>query len=284
MTPEPDLDWYGPASLLVRQLPEALEGGTRVGPYSWARPGALLRIVPGVGRFLARDGAALEYWVEPAADARAVAAVREGAILGALIHQRGELPLHATTLVSPRGSHAIALAGRSGAGKSTVAYEMIRCGWSLLSDDLTRVTLVDRVPTAWPGRPRLRLLVDACARFEIDIASLSKAPGWPGKYVIEAPRSGQPAVLRAVVVLERTDGTLRVGRLIGAQAARVLAEHTYRIHYVAALGQASRHLELVAATAARTTVLLAQGRAPVTQVAAAVVAALHGEGPAIVAL
>ncbi len=284
MTPEPDWEWPGPAPLLVRHLPEVLEGGTRVGPHSWARPGVLLRIVPGLGRFLARDGATLEYWVEPAADARAVAAVLEGAVLGALIHQRGELPLHATTLVSPERSHVLALAGHSGAGKSTIAYELVRQGWSLLSDDLTRVTLVDWAPMAWPGRSRLRLLADACASFELDIGSLPPAPGWPDKYVIQAPRSEQPGVLTAIVALERADGPLRVVRLSGAQAARVLAEHTYRIHYVAALGQAGHHLELVASTAAHTTVVLAKGRAPVTEVARAVLAALESERSASTAV
>src|SRR5205085_12132928 len=130
----------------------------RVGPYSSARPGMLLRVVPGVGRFLARDGASIEYCTEPGADIDAVEAILQGGVLGALIHQRGELPLHATTLISPDRARTIALAGHSGAGKSTTAYELIRRGWMMVSDDLTRVTIERGVPIAWPGRSKLRLM------------------------------------------------------------------------------------------------------------------------------
>jgi hypothetical protein len=262
----------------VPELPEALDGATRVGPYSSARPGMLLRVVPGVGRFLARDGSKLEYCTEPGADADAVVALLQGGVLGALIHQRGELPLHATTLVSPQRTRAVALAGASGAGKSTTAYELIRRGWRMLSDDLTRVTLADGAPIAWPGRSKLRLLADACDAFAIDVASLAPAPNWPDKYVLELPRWDQPSALSAIVALERDDGALQVDALRGAAAARALAEQTYRIHYVAALGQTRQHLELVAATTAHTTVLRVRGRAAVADVAGAIVAALDCEG------
>jgi len=257
----------------VDSLPDALEDATRVGPYSSARPGMLLRVVPGVGRFLARDGAALEYCVESGADAGAVEALIQGGVLGALIHQRGELPLHASTLISPDRTRAIAIAGHSGSGKSTTAYELIRRGWMMVSDDLTRVTIERGVPVAWPGRSRLRLMSDACARFGIDIASLAPAPNWPDKYVLDVERWEEPVALSAIVQLERSDGPLQVDVVRGAAAARTLAEQTYRIHYVAALGQTRRHLELIAATAASATVLRTRGRATVGEVATATVSA-----------
>src|ERR1700745_225758 len=123
----------------VDRVSDTLEGAIRVGPYSVARPGALLRVVPSVGRFLAHGGDTIEYCVEANADPAAVDAILHGAVLGALMHQRGELPLHATTLVSPDRASAIALAGHSGAGKSTIAYELTRRGWMVVRGDLTRL-------------------------------------------------------------------------------------------------------------------------------------------------
>jgi serine kinase of HPr protein (carbohydrate metabolism regulator) len=181
------------------------------------------------------------------------------------------LPLHASTLVSPDRAYAIALAGHSGAGKSTTTYELIRHGWMMVSDDLTRVTIENGIPTAWPGRSKLRLLADACERFRIDVRTLPPAPNWPDKYLVEVPRWEQPVALSALVALARTDGALQVDVMDGAAAIRALAEQTYRLHYVAALGQTRRHLELVVATAAVTRVLRTRGRAPVGDVAAAVV-------------
>jgi hypothetical protein len=256
----------------VDALPETLEGATRVGPYSTARPGMLLRAVPGVGRFLARDGNTLEYCTEPGATADAVEALLQGGVLGALIHQRGELPLHASTLVSPDRTRAIALAGHSGAGKSTTAYELIRRGWILLSDDLTRVTLENGTPTAWPGKARLRLLTEACDAFELDVDELTAAPDWRGKYLLELSRWEEPVVLSAVIALERSD-ELEVDILRGVAAIRMLAEQTYRIHYVEALGQTRKHFELITATAAGTTVLRARRGRSVEESAASIVSA-----------
>ena len=254
----------------VAALPEALEGAVRTGPYSTARPGALLRIVPGTGRFLARDGEAIDYAPEPDADAQAVEAALCGAVLGALIHQRGELPLHATTLVSPDRTFALALAGHSGAGKSTTAYALIRRGWILLSDDLTRVTLEGGKAHAWPGRSRLRLVSDACEFFGLDPATLIPAPDWPGKYGLQLPRWPVPLPLLAMAGLERTWASFELRRATGAAAMRILAEHSYRGHYVDALGQRRRHFELIAAVARSTAVFGSAGRAGIDEVAASI--------------
>lgn len=260
----------GIAGLSVRRmewLPERIDGSVRVGPFSSARPGLLLRVVPGTGRFLARNGAELEYWVEPGADPVAVEALLHGGVLGALIHQRGELPLHATTLVSPSGSSAVALAGHSGAGKSTTAYELVRRGWTILSDDLTRLSLETGVPVAWPGRSRLRLLPDACRHFGLDPAALASAPKRLGKYLVDLPRRREPIALSTVVALERSEAALEVLAVRGAARTAILAEHSYRPHYVAALDRTADHFRLVAATAAFAKVFQLRGRASVEEVA-----------------
>lgn len=255
----------------VDRVPDTLEGATQVGPYSVARPGALLRVVPSVGRFLARDGTTIEYCVEVGADPAAVDALLHGGVLGALIHQRGELPLHATTLVSPDRTAAIALAGHSGAGKSTIAYELTRRGWMLVSDDLTRITFDGGRPMAWPGRSRLRLTSAACAHFGIDVEPLESAPNWPDKFVLDLPRWEQAAPLASVVCLDRNDDAFHIETLQGADALALLAEQTYRIHYVEALGVMASHLRLIASTAAAADVQRARGRAGIADVAAAII-------------
>ncbi|HEX8192597.1 MAG TPA: hypothetical protein VF552_06815 [Allosphingosinicella sp.] len=254
----------------VSRLPDSLDGTVRVGPHSMARPGTLLRILSGVGRFAAQGGTSIDYCPEKEADPAAVEAVLKGSVLGAIIHQRGELPLHATTLVEPGGAFAVALAGHSGAGKSTTAYALASRGWTLLADDLTRVTFVEGAPIAWPGRSRLRLMEDACLRFRLDPARLDEAPNWPGKYVVDLKGADRAVALAAVVALERGEGPLEVQALRGAAAARTLTEQTYRLHYVAALGQSRRHFETIAMTATRAQILRVRGRAPVEEVAAAI--------------
>jgi hypothetical protein len=210
----------------------------------------------------------IEVCLEPGADFSAVEALVQGGVLGALIHQRGELPLHATTLVSPDRRDAIAIAGDSGAGKSTAAYELIRRGWTMLSDDLTRVTISEGAPMAWPGRASVRLMVDACDSFGLDPGTLQPAPGWRDKYVVPVQRWDNPVPLSAIVCLDRSDeGTLPAATLKGVAAFALLTAQTYRIHYVAALGQTETHVRLVAATLSRSKVVQLRGTRTVGDVA-----------------
>ena len=88
----------------IREVPfisDVLAGAVPAGEFSVARPGALLRVIPGLARFLVRDGLTIDVAIEPGADRDEVQEFLDGAVLGALIHQRGELPLHAATLVPP---------------------------------------------------------------------------------------------------------------------------------------------------------------------------------------
>jgi hypothetical protein len=55
---------------------------------------------------------------------------------------------------------AVALAGASGRGKSTLASALAMEGHALLSDDVCRITFSEGKPMAFPGPPRLRLWPD----------------------------------------------------------------------------------------------------------------------------
>src|SRR5262249_13895732 len=117
---------------------------------------------------------------------------------------------------------------------------------------------------------QLRLFQDACDAFGLDTEPLQRAPGWPDKAVVDVPAWGGPTTLRAIVSVERSDGALRVDVLKGAQAIGVLAEHTYRRHYVAALGKPRRHLELISTIARRVDVFRVRGRGTIGEVATAI--------------
>jgi hypothetical protein len=76
-------------------------------------------------------------------------------VAGLTLAWRGSLPLHASSLVI--GGRAWLVAGRAGAGKSTLTAELLRAGAELLADDLTAVNIDASGAHAARGRPAMRL-------------------------------------------------------------------------------------------------------------------------------
>src|SRR6266702_2245306 len=193
--------------LQVAALPTWLAGARQVGPHSQARPGALLRVVPCVARYLVTGGNRIEVAPEASANPTEIVSFLLGGVRGALIHQRGELPLHASTVVPPGGSQAVAICGPSGVGKSTLAAELVQRGWSLLADDLTRVVHANSTVEAWPSSGGIKLTSDAMARLGLRAATLQEAAG--GKKVWPTAAQDRPVPLGWIVLLERSSDVLR---------------------------------------------------------------------------
>ncbi|ADV81033.1 hypothetical protein [Terriglobus saanensis] len=227
----------------VGSLPDALEGAVRVAPFSVAKPGALLRIMPGIGRFLARDGSVIEVCREEGVNPIAFNQFLYGAVRAALIYQRGGFALHGACLVPAEQMEAIAIAAPSGTGKSTLAGELVRRGWSLLGDDLTAIYSQPEGIMAWPSRPGIKLWRDACDHLEIDVSDLDRLPGARDKYTLPVETRPHPARLRTVFLLDRTrsDGIVPI---TGPARLSLLTENSYRPNYLAALGCMQSHLEL----------------------------------------
>jgi hypothetical protein len=219
-----------------------------------AQDGALLLDVPGVGRFRIAGGE--EILIEPASGAseRNLRVYLLGSAMGALLHQRGALPLHANAIEI--GGRAVAFLGRSGAGKSTLAAWFADRGHRILCDDVCAVSLEDGGrPMVEPGVPRLRLWDDALVRAGRDSADYERSFDGQEKFDVPAAAASavdRPLPLAACYVLGEPGGGDKRGieRLAGAAAVDALVANTYRGRFATMLGLTERHLRLCLGVAA----------------------------------
>lgn len=213
--------------------------------YTVTPEGTLLNVTD-VGRYWIADGR--EMIAEPAAGGseRNLRLYLLGSALGALLHQRGLLPLHANAIEVD--GRAVAFMGHSGAGKSTMAAWFHDRGFRILADDVCVVTFGETGrPVAHAGIPRLRLwreALEASGRAADDFqASFDDMDKYD---VPTASRAAPPAPLNlgAVYLLSKAaqdEGGIR--RLQGVAAVDALVANTYRGGYVKlAGGGTERHL------------------------------------------
>ena len=150
-------------------------------------------------------------------------------VLPLAISRQRDLLLHATTVHMPDVG-ALAIAGSSGRGKSSLAAALIAHGASVLSDDCTATTQVHDVPAALPGYPGIRLWPESL--------TMLAPPGGlsdslrSGKVRVGPPHvpfRGQPSDLGAILMLSKRHrgGGLKVRRISQRVAVVQLMRHAF---------------------------------------------------------
>jgi hypothetical protein len=169
------------------------------GPFlQIANDGTCRFAIPAVANYLIRD--AQEIIIEPSMSPEAsdIRLFLFGTVFGILCHQRGFLPLHASCVGI--GGCAIAFAGASGMGKSTLAAALVQRGYPLLADD---VCVVDwrtpGPPMVIPSIIRLKLWRDVLDALDLQIAPEARVRVGLEKYtVMQTPLHVEPLPLAAI--------------------------------------------------------------------------------------
>lgn len=221
-------DGKADVTISLGAVPDAEEGA-----WPGTVDGSLLLAVADVARYAVTGGNSIV--VDPLAGVpeRNVKLFLLGSVFGALLIQRGLLPLHANAVEI--GGRAVAFMGPSGEGKSTLAAWLHDRGHRIIADDVCVIGFGgDGRAYVAPGLPRLRLWADALER------SGRETRNYERSYVGEAEEEekfdvplGEARTARSrlplagLYLLDR--GTeFSIDRLQGVEATDVVFSNTYR--------------------------------------------------------
>jgi hypothetical protein len=235
------------------EVPQELPGATKTEWDFQAIPGQVLLDLEGV-RLLVRNGREIIFDRPPEATDDDVRLFILAQAFSALLHQRGILALHGSTIQVNDG--CVVFLGRHGMGKSTLATELVRRGYTSLGDDICPITVgEDGVPYAWPAFPHARLWRDSLEQFGIDPEGLRRTRPSREKWYLPLERfcDQERVPLRCIYVLSHPtqDSELTVRAMTGLPRIRVLRDNTYRAPILHGLNQSPVHFEQIVYLASR---------------------------------
>jgi hypothetical protein len=244
LRPVPDghPDAAAPADVIVTlgPAPRPPAPAVQVVTDVWAGPDVFWMDVPGAARFLVRHGREMIVEAQPGTAEGDIRAYLLGSALGALLHQRGVLPLHASAVEVD--GRAVAFIAPSGGGKSTMAMHLQHRGHRVICDDICAVEVADGQARVWPGLRNLKLWRASLGAIDRAPDGLEPVLADLDKYrlPLSAPAEDRAFDLAAVVMLEWGDAP-SIARLPGAAAVGALIANTFRGQLVAPMGREAAH-------------------------------------------
>jgi hypothetical protein len=158
------------------------------------------------GRFLVLPGGDILFERVAGVPDKDIGALVTTVVAGVVLHQRGALPLHASSV--EMNGRVFAFAGPVGRGKSVISKVLIQKGFRLCSDDITVVRFTaEGIPMASVGTLSTRLPPDAVQAIGNDESAWELVR--TGAFKRSCPATafyGSGAPLAAIIRLEVTDG------------------------------------------------------------------------------
>jgi hypothetical protein len=240
-----------PADITIREgdVPPRLDTVRAQSALYQANDHELLYDLPGVLRFLARDGAEIIFAPAPGIDAEGARAFLVTAALAAALHQRRAYILQAAAVEIDGG--AALLAGASGVGKSTLAAALFQQGYRVLADDFSLLRMDERGDLmVMPAAPTLGLWRGALYNLgatDDQIDALPRVRPGINKHLYPVRRgfSLDPVPLRALYLMGNPVEKLNpVSPLTPIQTLTNLNWHLYYQRFAIDLGVMASHWQI----------------------------------------
>ncbi|MDY7031661.1 MAG: hypothetical protein SVY10_07100 [Thermodesulfobacteriota bacterium] len=224
--------------------------GLRSGCYEVA-PNRLLLAIEGVARYLVSSGKEILIDRAPDAPDDDVRLFLLGSAFGALLHQRGLLPLHGSAV--EKDESAVVFLGHSRVGKSTLAAAFGKSGYRMISDDVAVVAMDgNNMPLILPSYPQFKLQVDAVRKLGEEPESLPMVDPLMEKHALPFQDGfcKRFLPLRRLYVLDVTNNRgFHLRPLKGAEKLSAIINNTYRINFLDGIDRKMLHFKQCVAVA-----------------------------------
>lgn len=152
-----------------------------------------------------------------------------GTCMGALLMQRGILPLHGSAIAI--NGKVYAIIGDSGAGKSTLARAFLDRGYQLLTDDVIAVSLKGKIPYVTPSYPQQKLWRDSLNSFGIKPDGFKSLLGRENKFCVPVSSEffTEPLQIAGVIELVKAESKeITIRPIENLERFYTFFYHTYR--------------------------------------------------------
>jgi hypothetical protein len=221
-----------------------------------AAPREFLLCVDSVARYYVQEGRRITIQPEPGMDEESIRIFLMGSVMGALLHQRNILVLHAGAIAV--NGQSVIFSGHSGIGKSTLTAGFHQRGYAFLADDVCAIAIIAGKPAVIPGFPSLKLWADVLKKLNIDkdqLESVRWIQGLEKYFLLAKPGHDQPVPLKSMFTMGSSNkNNIEIAALYGADKIDPFINNTYRMSFLDGLGGKKNHFRQCAVVAAQTSV------------------------------
>lgn len=237
--PELEPSSFEPPEMVIRKEknPETLHNPSHKGVLFQAKKNDLLLQIKDIASYRILNGN--EIIIDPCDDVgeKDIRVFLLGSAMGALLHQRQIITLHASAVLAGNGK-SILISGLSGAGKSSLAATMAVRGMKLISDDISAIDKQDGTYRIYKGITRLKLWKDVLSDLKIKHTPGDAVRLGLEKYFISDDWPAGPGSfpIDTVIILQTKNSPgFEYEEITGAEKMVVLNRQTYRKVFLTAL-------------------------------------------------
>ncbi|HHP7242918.1 MAG TPA: hypothetical protein ACFCUD_14680 [Cyclobacteriaceae bacterium] len=228
-------------------VPELLKNARSKGIRYWASPNQLLLKVDNIAKYFVENGNRIT--IEPlGGDDKDIRLFLLGSAFGALLLQRKQLVLHASSVLIDE--KAVLFAGKSGAGKSTTAAAFRNKGFKVINDDISLISFDQQgVPRVISGYPQMKLWIDSLKALEMEPNDFEKIREALEKRCIKINpedfySKNESLIDRIFILNNHNKPEISINDITGPAKFQALKNHTFRFQFLKGLDIIKPHFEL----------------------------------------